>query len=306
MDALHKDNAIAEHIKICSCNNDIFPINARKILNTLGDMGTQGWFDWHLQENFEYLSPGFWQFLGYIPENMPHKPESWMKLINQDDLVTWSNDFTQQCKDYQSNLIDSVAVSHVVRYTKFDGSTAHVICQGRVIEWDEKNQPKRMIGTHTDVTKRVKIAETLRKEQEMIKDFFYSSPTGLAVCTPIGNFISVNNAFCQISGHTQESLLTKNFRDITHPDDLQKDINCVQSMLDKKIDRYEIKKRYIKNDGTISWVHLIVVASRDQQGTIEQFFVQIIDINDDINKSKKIVQSIQNIQGLFEKQNKRL
>ena len=109
-----KDQELIDHMKICTCDSSIFPINARKVLNVLGDGASNGWWDWHIKENFEYISPGYWHFLGYDSDEMPHNPESWMSLIDKKDMQEWLNDFDQQLKKGDHD----VNVSRVVKYKK--------------------------------------------------------------------------------------------------------------------------------------------------------------------------------------------
>ena len=160
----YNDKELKDHLLICSCDDSIFPKNSRNILNILGDGAIQGWWDWHIEEDFEYISPGWWEVLGYDPKDMPHHPDSWKKIINKDDLDVWTNDFLAKVNNNNKEII----VSHIVRYTKKDGGIAHLICQGKVIEWGE-NGPKRMIGTHTDVTEYIKKAQDSDAQQATIE-----------------------------------------------------------------------------------------------------------------------------------------
>jgi hypothetical protein len=49
-------------------------------------LGEDGWWDWHLKENYEYMSPQFWERLGYNPEDMGHTPSEWQSLVPKEDL----------------------------------------------------------------------------------------------------------------------------------------------------------------------------------------------------------------------------
>jgi hypothetical protein len=45
-----------------------------------------GYWDWFIKINYEYLSPTFWTMFGYNPADMPHSPDSWKHLVHEDDV----------------------------------------------------------------------------------------------------------------------------------------------------------------------------------------------------------------------------
>jgi PAS domain S-box-containing protein len=116
-------------------------------LNYLVQETGDGLWDWRIQEDYEYMSPRFWEILGYSSEEKEHHPAEWQKLIFEEDLKV-------ALKNYELHV--ATRGEHPfwqeARYKHKDGSTVWVVCQGKVIEWGENGQPIRMIGSHTDVT----------------------------------------------------------------------------------------------------------------------------------------------------------
>ncbi|MEJ2755602.1 MAG: HAMP domain-containing protein, partial [Gammaproteobacteria bacterium] len=41
------------------------------------DASGDGYWDWMIQQDYEYMSPRFWEMLGYKPEEKKHKPSEW-------------------------------------------------------------------------------------------------------------------------------------------------------------------------------------------------------------------------------------
>ena len=70
--------------------------------------------------------------------------------------------------------------------------------------------------------------------------------------------VRINSRFEQITGRTKEELIHLGWAKITHPDDLEKDINNFNKLLSGEINMYSMDKRYIRPDGSIVWVHMIV------------------------------------------------
>lgn len=107
---------------------------------------TDGIWDWRIQENYEYMSPRFWEIFGVNPTTKKHDPQEWQGIIHQEDLPMVLANFDLHIKTKGRHPF-----YQEVRYHHSDGTTVWVICRGLVIEWDGEI-PIRMVGTHTDVT----------------------------------------------------------------------------------------------------------------------------------------------------------
>lgn len=118
----------------------------------------------------------------------------------------------------------------------------------------------------------------LEKKGEMLRKSFEFSPIGKALVAPDGRFLKVNAALCRIVGYSDEELLTKTFQDITHPDDLDADLENVRKVLAGDIDSYEMEKRYLARQGRIVWVQLNVSLVRDRAGQPQFLIAQIQDL----------------------------
>jgi PAS domain S-box-containing protein len=117
-----------------------------KDLELLIEETSDGYWDWHIPSNYEYMSPKFWTILGQDPNTKRHSPDERMKHIHPDDLKTTKKSMEDHFK--------SKGVSpyiQEVRYLKPDGSIVWILCKGKVIEWDG-DEPIRMVGIHFDIT----------------------------------------------------------------------------------------------------------------------------------------------------------
>ncbi len=74
------------------------------------------------------------------------------------------------------------------------------------------------------VVKRRKIEEDLREGEERFKATFEQAAVGIAHVRPDGKWLMVNQRLCDIVGYTKEELYKLTFQDITHPDDLETDL----------------------------------------------------------------------------------
>jgi len=282
-----KDKAVEEHIAICKCDDRIFPLNFRRQLDVLGDIGLDGWWDWHIKEDFEYMSPRFWQFLGYDPVTKRHHPSEWQSIINKDDLVLAADNLNKHIETRGGHRY-----SQEVRYRCFDGTEKWLLCRGSVIEWDNEWLPVRMIGTHTDISTMKERETSLNEERQKFKSIFTHSNSGIALVNTDGKFIEVNSKLSQMLGFSQHELQSKTYMDITYPEDLDEDNERVYKLLNGDISFYRMEKRYIKRDGDLIWVSISVSLVRDQNGKPKYFVVEIDDIHEKKMKSRAMAKTI--------------
>ena len=116
-------------------------LTVHEILQNVGDI-TDGYFDWEVGSEDEYLSDNFKLQLGYKPEEMPNKVSSWMGLIYEEDL-----DMLHQELDKHFNSKGEYPFQVVCRYTHKSGEKIRILCRGKVIKW-ENGEPKRFVGVH--------------------------------------------------------------------------------------------------------------------------------------------------------------
>jgi diguanylate cyclase (GGDEF)-like protein/PAS domain S-box-containing protein len=122
--------------------------------------------------------------------------------------------------------------------------------------------------------------QRLRESEEHLRIIFEAAPIGMALVGVDGGWLRVNPALCAIVGHSAEDLMATTFQDITHPDDLDKDLDLLHQCLDGSIDGYEMVKRYFHRDGHEVWVELNVAVVRDGRGQPSHFVSQILDITE--------------------------
>jgi PAS domain S-box-containing protein len=94
-----------------------------------------------------------------------------------------------------------------------------------------------------------------------------------------GRWLQVNRSLCDLVGRSEPELLRLTFQDITHPDDLKKDLAQAARMLGGEIPSYTMEKRYIHKDGHIVWVLLSGAVIPWPDGTPRYCLAQIQDIS---------------------------
>jgi len=142
-----------------------------------------------------------------------------------------------------------------------------------------------------DITARQQSAEALLESEERFRLAFEFAGIGMAIVATDGHWLRVNSAVKDILGYTEEELLEMSFQDITHPDDLQTDVELVQELLSGKRRTFQMEKRYIHKDGHIVWARLTASIVRDNEGNPVHFVSQLEDITAHKNLQKELAKA---------------
>src|SRR5262249_18608793 len=116
----------------------------------------------------------------------------------------------------------------------------------------DESGPVAVLGLVRDLSS----AEAFLQSEERFKSAFRFAAIGMALVAPDGRFLQVNDALCSIVGYSQQELLSKTFQDITHPLDLEADLEYVRQLLGGETDTYQMEKRYYHKLGHVVWVLL--------------------------------------------------
>src|SRR3954463_2290657 len=113
---------------------------------------------------------------------------------------------------------------------------------------------------------------------------FDAALIGMALVSTDGRFLDGNPAFPALLCLERADLVGRTFQEITHPDDLEADVEQLKRCLAGEIDGYEMDKRYIRADGREIWVHLHVAVVRDPEGDALHFVSQVQDITERLHQ----------------------
>ena len=78
-----------------------------------------GYWDWYIQDDFEFLSPAFKEMFGYTDDEMANTPEAWQKIIYPDDLAKVTDSFDKHVASYGEQAFDNMFIhelSHDLRH----------------------------------------------------------------------------------------------------------------------------------------------------------------------------------------------
>ena len=112
-------------------------------LESVGD----GVWDLDIDSKKVVFSKTWKEMLGYADDELIDHRDTWLSLIHQDDIEK----SIRTVNDYISKKIPEYRLEHRLRCK--DGRYKWILTRGMVIEWHQDGSAKRMIGTHTDISK---------------------------------------------------------------------------------------------------------------------------------------------------------
>ena len=118
---------------------------------------------------------------------------------------------------------------------------------------------------HIDITERKLADEALRESEERFRGMFAGAAAGIAISTPKGRYLQANAAYCRMLGYTEAELRTMNFASVTHPDDLNLNLDMRDELLAGRRESLIMEKRYLKKSGDIMWAQTSVSATHSRR-----------------------------------------
>ncbi|MEH1946352.1 MAG: PAS domain S-box protein [Nostoc sp.] len=226
------------------------------------------WSDGQLQPNICYdpksttfeilLKQGFYQCSSRIQHNAKRlaamEAESSMGVILSDDF---GQPIGSLC------IVDDKPIPD---QHKFEG-ILKVFAARASAELQRQRAQEALQKLNQDLEVRVKQRTLdLQQSEAELRAIFNQAAVGIKLETLDGHFVKANQTFCEILGYSQEEILNKNFRDITHPEDIQIHLNKLQQLVAGKIETFSIEKRYLHKNANVIWINLTVSLIRDPLG----------------------------------------
>jgi diguanylate cyclase (GGDEF)-like protein/PAS domain S-box-containing protein len=217
-----------------------------------------------------YVSPSIERMLGYLPQERMGK--SCFDLLHPDDLARARSTFAESLRRPSESLTLGVRMRH--RY----GSWRQVEVTGTNL-LDEQTI-RGIVMNWRNVTEHKRTEEALKESEQRFGSAFRDAAIGMALVGTDGRFLQVNRSLCKILGYSEQELLGKTFQKITHPEDLESDVEQVRRMLDGEIETYQKEKRYLHKEGQVVWILLSVSLVHDERGEPLYFISQIQDVTE--------------------------
>lgn len=125
---------------------------------------------------------------------------------------------------------------------------------------------------------RRQMERTVREAETRFRAMFEQAAVGIVQVDLQGRFMLVNQRACRILGREPADLIGRSFREITHPDDIDGNLERFSQALESGVG-YQLQKRYLRPDGSVVWADISVSSIRDGDRP-KCFITAIHDVTD--------------------------
>lgn len=133
---------------------------------------------------------------------------------------------------------------------------------------DERGEVLGMIGVSRDVTALRRTEAALAESEVRFQRVFDESPVGTVLVSPDLELtmLRINPAFARMLGYEIDELLGRPLLEVSHPDDLAKEVELGLQLLAGEISDYSFEKRLIRSDGGLLLCRATATLVQDDEG----------------------------------------
>lgn len=170
--------------------------------------------------------------------------------------------------------------------TTYHGNTRTILTKKSLLLDTSGN--KIIVGVSRDITERKLAEAALIDSENRFRSMFEQGAVGTVIASLEGNFLQVNQKFCELVGYSETELFNLKYADITYPDEKRDQTEQWHSLLAGKISNYSQEKRYIRKDRSLVWVKVTISLMRTPIGT-PQYAVGVVEDISNVKKSEEFL-----------------
>ncbi len=133
-----------------------------------------GMWEWRPETDEVSFNDRWYSIIGYQRGEISETLDSWLTLLHEEDRDKINAELYKYSRSGDEFKI-------IFRIKHKAGRAVWIESRGRTVEWTSNGNPKRLVGTHTDVTNRIQAHQELRAAKEeaeaadRLKTFFLSN-----------------------------------------------------------------------------------------------------------------------------------
>ena len=238
-----------------------------------------GLWDWNVETGDVYYSPQMKIQLGHDPEEPWSDYTEWENRLHEDDreeaIARVKNYLTRKSDDYSSTF----------RMRHQDGSYRWILSQGKA-EWNESNEPHRIVGVHVDITEQRQLAEKLfatnsqlAREQYLLNSLVENIPDPMFFKDRDSRFIRVNQTMARDVGVSDPAdLIGKTDADVWEGEFWRDTFADEQKLMETGEPLINKEENPVTRDGPDRWVLVTKMPLYDERHEIVGLFGVARDI----------------------------
>jgi PAS domain S-box-containing protein len=180
-----------------------------------------------------------------------------------------------------------------------DGTFTPVWHSSVVVRNDE-GQPAYIATILSDITERKQAEEKLRQSEHRFRNYYEQGLIGMAATAADGRWLDINDRICQILGYSKEELYAKTWAELTHPEDLNEDLEQLRLLLNGEIEKYNLDKRFIRKDGSVVYTTIHIRAFRKEDQSLDHIVGLMEDITERVQAQEALRHAHDELRAIYE------
>jgi len=204
--------------------------------------------------------------------------KKWAELTHPDDLAAENIRFG----DIIAGKIDGYSMEK--RFLRKDGEVVHAMIAVKAARRND-GTVGYLIGLLQDITEGKNAEDALRASEHRFKAVFEQAAVGVAQGdAATGQFVQVNQRFCEIVGRSRQEMEQLTFADITHPQDVDHSLKKARQLMAGTIREFSTEKRYVRKDQSEVWAG-VTISAMWAPGEKPDYFIAVVQ---DITERKRL------------------
>ncbi len=180
-----------------------------------------------------------------------------------------------------------------------NGHRRNVIATGSQLVGEDGNVFGAVIAMK-DITNIKKTAQQLKISEATFRGNFENAAIGMAILNERCEWREVNDQLCAITGYTREELLQLSVQEITHPEDLESDLQLLKEFIYGQKSLLNKEARFMHKKGHVIYVILSVSVVKNENGTPLYFISQITDITPRKKAAQELQVALAKLEGILD------
>ncbi|NMP30207.1 PAS domain-containing protein [Thalassotalea sp. M1531] len=235
-----------------------------------------GIWDWEIETGKTVFNERWANIVGYsLNELQPVNIDTWMSLAHPDDLAHSEQQLNRHWQGETENYTCESRMRHK------SGHWVWVLDTGKVVEWHDDGRPKRMIGTHLDISESKQAETEIEDKNRRMALAADSAGIGVWDLNVITNELSWDDWMFRLYGVEPDKFsgAYEAWENGLHPDDKEQSVKLLQQAINNT-SKFDTQFRIIWPNGEVRYIKASAINKQDDQGRVTNMIGVNYDVTD--------------------------